>query len=104
MWIAVTYRKHPYYGQEWTVIHEMGHYLGHRTALINRSSPSIAADRDWLIDFCGCYCDESNHEFIAESFAVYVLWPEELQANAPAVYAHIEMCLHEIKSDSEDYP
>lgn len=100
MWIAVTYHGHPCYDQEMTAIHELGHYLGHRTQLLNRHS--VAAERDWLMEFFRDYCNESNHEFFADSFAAYILWPEEMAANAPTVYRHIETCLHEMKSDLEE--
>ena len=95
IWIAVTYRGHPCYDQDMTAIHELGHYLGHRTNLLNRFS--VEEERDWLIDFFRDYCNENNHEFFADSFTAYILWPEELQENAPTVYAHIEACLHEME-------
>lgn len=94
MWLAVTYRGHPCYDQDMTAIHELGHYLGHRTKLLNRYS--VAAERDWLMEFFRDYCNESNHEFFADSFVAYILWTEELQENAPTVYAHIETCLHKM--------
>lgn len=94
MWLSVTCRGHPCYDQSMTAIHEMGHYLGHRTELLNRYS--VAAERDWLMDFFRDYCNESSHEFFADSFVVYTLWPEELATNAPTTYKHIERCLHEI--------
>ena len=100
MWLAVTYRGHPCYDQTMTVIHELGHYLGHRTELLDRYS--VAAERDWLMEFFRNYCNESNHEFFADSFVAYILWPEEMAANAPTVYRHIETCLHEMKSDLEE--
>ena len=100
MWLAVTYRGHPCYGQDMTAIHELGHYLGHRTKLLNRFS--VEEERDWLMDFFRDYCNESNHEFFADSFVAYILWPEEMAANAPTVYQHIETCLHEMKSDLEE--
>ena len=59
-------------------------------------------ERDWLIRRYRPYCNESNHEFFADSFVAYILWPEEMAANAPAVYRHIETCMHEMKSDLEE--
>lgn len=97
MWLAVTYRGHPCYNQDMAAIHELGHYLGHCTKLLNRYS--VSAERDWLMEFFRNYCNESNHEFFADSFAAYILWPEEMQSNMPTVYTHIEKCLHEMKSD-----
>ena len=94
MWLSVTYRGHPCYDQDMAAIHELGHYLGHRTKLLNRYS--VAAERDWLMEFFRDYCNESSHEFFADSFVAYTLWPEELQENAPTVYAHIETCLHKM--------
>lgn len=97
MWLAVTYRGHPCYDQTMTVIHELGHYLGHRTKLLNRYS--VAAERDWLMEFFRDYCNESSHEFFADSFVAYILWPEEMAANAPTVYRHIETCLHDLMEE-----
>ena len=94
MWIAVNCNGHPCYDQTMAVIHELGHYLGHRTKLLNRYS--VSAERDWLMEFFRDYCNESNHEFFADSFVAYILWTEELQENAPTVYAHIETCLHKM--------
>ena len=100
MWLAVTYRGHPCYDQDMAAIHELGHYLGHRTKLLNRYS--VAEERDWLMEFFRDYCNESNHEFFADGFVACILWPEDLEANAPTVYQHIGRCLHEIKSDLEE--
>lgn len=100
MWIAVNCNGHPCYDQTMTIIHELGHYLGHRTGLLNRHS--VAEERDWLMEFFRDYCNESNHEFFADSFVAYILWPEEMCNNAPTVYRHIETCLHEMKSDLEE--
>ena len=100
MWLSVTCRGHPCYDQCMAVIHELGHYLGHCTRLLNRYS--VAEERDWLMEFFRDYCNESNHEFFADSFVAYILWPEEMAANAPTVYRHIETCLHEMKSDLEE--
>lgn len=94
MWIAVDCHGHPCYDQCMAVIHELGHYLGHRTKLLNRYS--VAPERDWLMEFFRDYCDESNHEFFADSFVVYILWPEEMAANAPTVYRHIETCMRKM--------
>lgn len=94
MWLAVTYRGHPCYDQDMAAIHELGHYLGHRTKLLNRYS--VAPERDWLMEFFRDYCNESNHEFFADSFVAYVLWPEEMAANAPTVYRHIETCMRKM--------
>lgn len=97
MWLSVTCRGHPCYDQDMAVIHELGHYLGHRTKLLNRYS--VAAERDWLMEFFRDYCNESSHEFFADSFVAYILWPEEMAANAPTVYRHIEMCLHDLMEE-----
>lgn len=94
MWLAVTYRGHPCYDQDMAAIHELGHYMGHRTELLDRNT--IPEERDWLIHRYRDYCNESNHEFFADSFVAYILWPEEMAANAPTVYQHIETCLHEM--------
>lgn len=97
MWLSVTCRGHPCYDQDMAVIHELGHYLGHRTKLLNRYS--VAAERDWLMEFFRDYCNESSHEFFADSFVAYILWPEEMAANAPTVYQHIETCLHDLMEE-----
>ena len=54
------------------------------------------------MEFFRDYCDESNHEFFADGFVAYILWPEEMATNAPTVYRHIETCLHEMKPDLEE--
>lgn len=94
MWLAVTFRGHPCYDQDMAAIHELGHYLGHRTKLLNRYS--VAPERDWLMEFFRDYCNESSHEFFADSFVAYILWPEEMAANAPTVYRHIETCMRKM--------
>ena len=99
VWLSVECEGKPYWIQDRTVIHEIGHYLGHRTALLDRNT--IPEELDWLIHRYRKYCNESNHEFFADSFVAYILWPEEMAANAPTVYRHIETCLHEMKSDLE---
>lgn len=95
VWISVECDGEPYSHQDRTVIHEIGHYLGHRTVLLDRNT--LPDERDWLIHSYRRYCDESNHEFFADSFVAYILWPEELASNAPTVYKHIETCLHELQ-------
>lgn len=97
MWLATTCRGHPCYDQDMAVIHELGHYLGHRTKLLNRYS--VAAERDWLMEFFRDYCNESSHEFFADSFVAYILWPEEMAANAPTIYQHIETCMHDLMEE-----
>mgnify|MGYP002404411508 CR=1 FL=1 len=97
MWIAVNCNGHPCYDQDMAVIHELGHYLGHCTKLLNRYS--VVAERDWLMEFFRDYCNESSHEFFADSFVAYILWPEEMAANAPTVYRHIETCLHDLMEE-----
>lgn len=100
MWLSVTCRGHPCYDQDMAAIHELGHYLGHRTKLLNRYS--VAAERDWLMEFFRDYCNESSHEFFADSFVAYILWPEEMVANAPTVYRHIETCLHDLEETNHE--
>lgn len=95
MWIAVNYHGHPCYDHTMTAIHELGHYLGHRTRLLNRYS--VAPERDWLMEFFRDYCNESNHEFFADSFVAYILWPEELIVNAPTIHDHIQQCLEVVE-------
>ena len=96
MWLAVTWQGKPCYEQAVTAIHELGHYLGHRTALLDRNT--IPEERDWLIHRYRKYCNESNHEFFADSFVAYILWPEELIVNAPTIHDHIQQCLIEMES------
>ena len=99
VWLSVECDGEPYSHQDRTAIHEIGHYLGHRTALLDRNT--VPEEREWLIRRYRRYCNENNHEFFADSFAAYILWPEEMAANAPTVYQHIGRCLHEMKSDLE---
>ena len=91
VWLSVEVGNAPYWYQCEAAIHELGHYLGHRTALLNRNR--VPEERDWLIHRYRPYCNENNQEFFADSFVVYILWPEEMEANAPTVYQHIEKCL-----------
>lgn len=95
VWISVECDGDPYSHQDRTSIHELGHYLGYRTALLDRNR--VPEERDWLTRRYRPYCNENNHEFFADSFTAYILWPAELQENAPTVYAHIEACLHEME-------
>lgn len=95
VWLSVEVGKAPYRYQYEAAIHELGHYLGYRTALLDRNR--VPEERDWLIRRYRPYCNENNHEFFADSFTAYILWPAELQENAPMVYAHIEACLHEME-------
>ena len=99
VWLSMEWGGEPYSHQDMTVIHEIGHYLGYRTVLLDRDR--VPEERDWLIRRYRSYCNEDNHEFFADSFVAYILWPEEMAANAPTVYRHIETCLHEMKSDLE---
>lgn len=100
MWLSVAADNEPYTRQDRAAIHEIGHYLGHRTRLLDRNR--VSGERNWLTHRYRRYCNESNHEFYADSFVAYILWPEEMAANAPTVYQHIEECLHEMKSDLEE--
>lgn len=100
IWLSVECDCEPYSHQDRSVIHEIGHYLGHRTVLLDRNT--VPDERDWLSQRYRRYCNKNNHEFFADSFVAYILWPEEMEANAPTVYKHIETCLHEMKSDLED--
>lgn len=95
VWISVECDGKPCSYQDRTSIHELGHYLGYRTALLDRNR--VPEERDWLTRRYRPYCNENNHEFFADSFTAYILWPAELQENAPTVYAHIEACLHEME-------
>ena len=95
VWLSVEVRNAPHWYQYEAAIHELGHYLGYRTALLDRNR--VPEERDWLIRRYRPYCNESNHEFFADSFVAYILWPEEMAANAPTVYRHIETCLHDLE-------
>lgn len=95
VWLSVECNGEPYFHQDRTVIHEIGHYLGHRTVILDRNT--VQKERDWLSHRYRKYCNENNHEFFADSFVAYILWPEEMASNAPTVYKHIETCLHEMK-------
>ena len=91
MWLSVEADGEPYWYQYEAAIHELGHYLGYRTALLDRNR--VPEERDWLIRRYRPYCNENNQEFFADSFVVYILWPDEMETNAPTVYQHIEKCL-----------
>ena len=96
VWLSVEVGNAPYWYQCEAAIHELGHYLGYRTALLDRNR--VPEERDWLIRRYRSYCNESNHEFFADSFVAYILYPEELAANAPTVYQHIKMCLKKMEN------
>lgn len=91
MWLSVADDFEPYRYQDRTAIHEIGHFIGYRTKLIDRNR--VPEELDWIMHRYRKYCDRSNQEFFADSFVVYILWPEEMEANAPTVYQHIEKCL-----------
>lgn len=96
VWLSVEVGNAPYWYQCEAAIHELGHYLGYRTALLDRNR--VPEERDWLIRRYRSYCNESNHEFFADSFAAYILWPAELRENAPTIHDHIQQCLMEMES------
>lgn len=100
VWLSVEVGNAPYWYQYEAAIHELGHYLGYRTALLDRNR--VPEERDWLIRRYRPYCNENNHEFFADSFTAYILWPAELQENAPTVYAHIEACLHDLEETNHE--
>ena len=100
VWISVECDGKPCSYQDRTSIHELGHYLGYRTDLLDRNR--VPEERDWLTRRYRPYCTENNHEFFADSFTAYILWPVELQENAPTVYAHIEACLHDLEETNHE--
>lgn len=100
VWLSVEVGNAPYWYQYEAAIHELGHYLGYRTAMLDRNR--VPEERDWLIRRYRPYCNENNHEFFADSFTAYILWPAELQENAPTVYAHIEACLHDLEETNHE--
>ena len=67
---------------EYVVLHEFGHYLDFSTR--------------------SCEWNKEEGERFADSFAAYILRPEELRADDPAIYVEIERRLHEMKSDLEE--
>ena len=71
---------------EYVVLHEFGHYLDYITSPDQWTDPPPMEER----------------ERFADSFAAYILRPDELEANDSAGYADIEKRLHEMKSDWED--
>ena len=91
MWLSVADDFEPYRHQDRAAIHEIGHFIGYRTKLIDRNR--IPEELDWIMHRYRKYCDRSNQEFFADSFVVYILWPDEMKTNAPTVYQHIEKCL-----------
>lgn len=71
---------------EYVVLHEFGHYLDYITSPDQWANPPPVEER----------------ERFADSFADYILRPEALRANDPAICAEIERRLHEMKSDWEE--
>ena len=96
VWTAVTIHNHPYYDQAITIIHELGHFLGYRTKLINQNS--IPQEQNWMFNFFRDYGNVNNQEFFADAFVVFILWPEELKTNAPTIYTHIAQCLEQMQN------
>ena len=91
MWITPIYKNRFYSESDITVIHELGHYLEYRTKSISRHS--VKDELDWMINTFTDYCDTDNHEFFAESFALYIVWPGCMKENMPITYQHIANCL-----------
>ena len=81
----------PYNYQDETIVHEIGHFLCHKTKSINRKS--VPDELNWLIHRYRKYCNESNDEFFADSFVAYIFWNEEMKENMPITYQHIANCL-----------
>lgn len=67
---------------EYVVLHEFGHYLDYITSHDQWTDPPPMEER----------------ERFADSFAAYILRPEELRANDPEAYGRIERCLREMKN------
>ena len=67
---------------EYVVLHEFGHYLDYTTSPDQWANPPPVEER----------------ERFADSFAAYILRPEELEANDPAICAEIERRLNEMKN------
>lgn len=91
IWLSVEADNEPYWYQYRTAIHEIGHFLGYHTAILDRNS--VPDERDWMMRRYRRYCNVDNYEFFADSFVVYVLWPDEMRVNAPITYGHIQLCL-----------
>ena len=96
MWITPIYKNCFYFESDIAVIHEFGHYLEYRTKSISRHS--VKDELDWMINTFTDYCDTDNHEFFAESFATYIVWPGAMKENMPITYQHIENCLEIMKN------
>ena len=61
-----------------------------------------AAVEDGHIEAVLVSCLEGLIWFFADSFVAYILWPEEMVANAPTVYRHIETCLHDLEETNHE--
>ena len=94
IWLITLNGDEPYKYQSETIIHEIGHFLGHKTSLINRKS--IPNELEWLIRRYRRYCNENNHEFFADSFVAYIFWNEEMKKNMPITYQHMQECIEKI--------
>lgn len=96
MWITPIYKNCFYFESDALVIHEFGHYLEYKTQSISRYS--VKDELSWMINTFTDYGDTNNHEFFAESFATYIVWPDDMKENMPITYAHIENCLEIMKN------
>ena len=94
IWLITLNGDEPYKYQSETIIHEIGHFLGHKTSLINRKS--IPNELEWLIRRYRRYCNENNREFFADSFVAYIFWNEEMKKNMPITYQHMQECIEKI--------
>ena len=97
IWLIALNNGEPYNYQDRAIVHEIGHFLGYKTRLINRKS--VPDELDWLIHRYRRYCNENNDEFFADSFVVYTFWNEEMKENMPITYQHITNCLKTMETN-----
>ena len=97
MWLIALNNGEPYNYQDETIVHEIGHFLCHKTKSINRKS--VPDELNWLIHRYRQYCDESDDEFFADSFIAYIFWNEEMKENMPITYQHIANCLQMMETN-----
>ena len=94
IWLITLNGDEPYKYQSETIIHEIGHFLGYKTKLIDRTQ--VSEELNWLIHFYRQYCNTNNSEFFADSFVAYIFWNEEMKENMPITYQHMQECIEKI--------
>lgn len=85
--------------------HELGHYVDWKLISIYGSKPSVTEDFQAIYDEesdsfnlqNASYARSAPGEYFAQSFAMYILRPEDLAATCPDTYSFIDQCMQEFQ-------